>query len=154
MPSGALHQANARPGTPASPFSDPPRMLDDATCDSALALFEQSKRPLVLAGPVMSDGRAGDVRKALASALGVPVLCLESPRGLNDPALGALAQIVARADLIVLLGKQPDFTLRFAQLSGDRCGVPYRGRRSRCECAPTCTESHRTGARSPFCHRG
>ena len=90
-------------------------MLDDATCDAALALFEQSKRPLVLVGPVMSDGRAGDVRKALASALGVPVLCLESPRGLNDPALGALAQIVARADLIVLLGKQPDFTLRFAR---------------------------------------
>ena len=40
---------------------------------------------------------------------------MESPRGLNDPALGALAEVVARADVIVLLGKEPDFTLRFGQ---------------------------------------
>ena len=65
--------------------------------------------------PVMSNGRASDVREALAEALGVPVLCMESPRGLNDPALGALADVVSRADLIVLLGKEPDFTLRFGQ---------------------------------------
>jgi thiamine pyrophosphate-dependent acetolactate synthase large subunit-like protein len=43
------------------------------------------------------------------------VLCLESPRGLNDAAQGALAGIVARADLIVLLGKQADFALRFGE---------------------------------------
>src|SRR4029079_17235985 len=41
--------------------------------------------------------------------------CMESPRGLNDPALGALAEIVSRADAIMLLGKEPDFTLRFGQ---------------------------------------
>jgi acetolactate synthase-1/2/3 large subunit len=40
---------------------------------------------------------------------------MESPRGLNDPALGRLAGVVARADLLVLLGKEPDFTLRFGQ---------------------------------------
>ncbi len=98
-----------------SPFRSPPRVLADATADAAIALFDQAKRPLVLVGPVMSDGRAAGVRKALAAALGVPVLCMESPRGLNDPALGALAGIVSRADLIMLLGKQPDFTLRFAR---------------------------------------
>jgi acetolactate synthase-1/2/3 large subunit len=92
-----------------------PRVLSDATADAVLELLEQARRPLVLTGPVTSNGRAGDVRQALASALGVPVLCMESPRGLNDPALGALAEVVARADLIVLLGKQPDFTLRFAR---------------------------------------
>lgn len=98
-----------------TPPLDSPRTLPDATADATLALFEQAKRPLVLVGPIMSDGRAGGARKALAGALGVPVLCLESPRGLNDPALGALAGVVARADLIMLLGKQPDFTLRFAR---------------------------------------
>ena len=40
---------------------------------------------------------------------------MESPRGINDPALGALAEVVSRADAIVLLGKEPDFTLRFGQ---------------------------------------
>jgi acetolactate synthase-1/2/3 large subunit len=107
-PAGALN-------TPGAPFMASARMLADGTADAALALIGQAKRPLVLAGPVMANGRADDVRGALADALGVPVLCLESPRGLNDPALGALAQVVARADLIVLLGKQPDFTLRFAK---------------------------------------
>ena len=38
---------------------------------------------------------------------------MESPRGLNDPRLGAFAEVLRRADLIVLLGKALDFTLRF-----------------------------------------
>ena len=89
--------------------------LGDAAADAVLGLLERAKRPLVLVGSVMSDGRADRVRRELAHALGAPAVCMESPRGLNDPALGAVAGVVARADLIVLLGKQPDFTLRFAR---------------------------------------
>ena len=55
----------------------------------------------------------GDARERLAEAIGVPVVCMESPRGINDPALGAFAEVLREADLVVLLGKQPDFTLRF-----------------------------------------
>ncbi|HUP95458.1 MAG TPA: thiamine pyrophosphate-binding protein [Burkholderiales bacterium] len=96
-------------------FHEPPRALDAATADAVLALLSQAQRPLVLAGAVMSNGRASGIREKLAEALGLPVLCMESPRGLNDPALGALAEVVSRADAIVLLGKEPDFTLRFGQ---------------------------------------
>ena len=39
---------------------------------------------------------------------------MESPRGINDPSLGAFAEVLRRADLILLLGKPHDFTLRFA----------------------------------------
>jgi acetolactate synthase-1/2/3 large subunit len=39
---------------------------------------------------------------------------MESPRGINDPGLGAFAEVLKEADFVVLLGKQPDFTLRFA----------------------------------------
>lgn len=95
------------------PFSAPTRALGEAAADAVLAILSQAKRPLVLVGPVLSNGRASPVREALAEALGVPVLCMESPRGLNDPALGALADVVSRADAIVLLGKEPDFTLKF-----------------------------------------
>jgi magnesium-transporting ATPase (P-type) len=63
----------------------------------------------------MANGRGSDVRDELGDALNVPALCMESPRGLNDPALGALTDVVSRADLIVLIGKHPDFTLRFAR---------------------------------------
>jgi acetolactate synthase-1/2/3 large subunit len=96
-------------------FRAPPRVLGEAAADAVIGMLGRAERPLVLVGPVMSNGRAGEVRERLAEALGVPVLCMESPRGLNDPALGAVARVVARADAVVLLGKEPDFTLRFGQ---------------------------------------
>jgi acetolactate synthase-1/2/3 large subunit len=96
-------------------FRAPPRVLDDALVQRASALLAAARRPLILAGPVMSNGRASDIREELTNALGIPALCMESPRGLNDPALGALAEVVSRADFVVLLGKRTDFTLRFAQ---------------------------------------
>ncbi len=106
-------ESHAPPGIAA--FSALPRGLGAAAADAVLAMLSEAQRPLVLVGPVMSNGRSGAVREELAAAVGVPVICMESPRGLNDPALGALAGVVARADLIVLLGKEPDFTLRFGQ---------------------------------------
>jgi acetolactate synthase-1/2/3 large subunit len=38
---------------------------------------------------------------------------MESPRGVNDPCLGAFGDVLCEADLLVLLGKQVDFTLRY-----------------------------------------
>ena len=38
---------------------------------------------------------------------------MESPRGFNDATLGAFAEVARRTDLIVLLGKAFDFTLKF-----------------------------------------
>ena len=96
-------------------FCAQPRGLADADADEVVALISKAQRPLVLVGPLLSDGRAGVFREALETVLEVPVLCMESPRGLNDPALGAVASVVARADLIVLLGKELDFTLKFGQ---------------------------------------
>jgi acetolactate synthase-1/2/3 large subunit len=50
---------------------------------------------------------------AVEEALGVPVIGMESPRGVKDPSLGAFADTLALADLLVLAGKPLDFTLRF-----------------------------------------
>lgn len=40
---------------------------------------------------------------------------MESPRGFNDPWLHLAAPLLGQADLLLLLGKKPDFTVRFAQ---------------------------------------
>ena len=40
---------------------------------------------------------------------------MESPRGVADPALGALAEMLVQADAVLLLGKRLDFTLKFGQ---------------------------------------
>ena len=42
-------------------------------------------------------------------------MAMNSPRGLADPTLGALAELLPEADLIVLLGKALDFTSRFGR---------------------------------------
>jgi acetolactate synthase-1/2/3 large subunit len=97
----------------ASLFRPRETSLSDEAADAVLAALARAERPIVLTGPVMADGRS-NARERLTRALNVPVLAMESPRGLNDPAFGAFAEAVSRADLIVLLGKKPDFTLRFA----------------------------------------
>ncbi len=96
-------------------FRVTPLMLGEHMADTVNALLRDAQRPLVLTGPVMATGRGRLLQEKLAAASGAPVICMESPRGVNDPCLGAFAEVLAQADLIVLLGKQPDFTLRFCR---------------------------------------
>lgn len=78
-------------------------------------LLAAAARPLIILGPQMSQAPVSDLQSRLAAATGVPVVCMESPRGVNDPALGAFAGVLSKADAVVLIGKQPDFTLRFGK---------------------------------------
>ena len=76
-------------------------------------LIRGAKRPIVLAGPALNSSRAGGRLAELEEALDAPTIPMESPRGLNDPALGAFAEILPRADLVALVGKAPDFSVNF-----------------------------------------
>ena len=68
----------------------------------------------------------GDASKKLDSfsrEMGVPVIGMDSPRGVNDPSKGALAETLPNADLVLLLAKNLDFTLRMSGESafGSEC---------------------------------
>ena len=90
-----------------------PSDLADADADAIVARLRAASRPMILAGPA-SLHRDGRKRlAALADACDVPVVGMQSPRGVNDPALGAFAEVLAQADCILLLGKRADFTLKF-----------------------------------------
>ncbi len=94
--------------------------------DMASAILDalaHAARPLIFAAPAMAAGRGQRLRDALRTATGIPVLYSESPRGIADPMLGALPDLLAEADLIVLLGRKLDFTLRFgrAPVFAPRC---------------------------------
>ena len=80
------------------------------------ALLKTAARPLLLLGPRMAHAPVAAMIKQLATATGVPAVCMESPRGIRDASLGAFAGVLARADLVVLIGKRPDFSLHFGQL--------------------------------------
>jgi acetolactate synthase-1/2/3 large subunit len=75
-----------------------------------------AKRPLVVAGPAAMRTQA---RKRPA----MPVVGMESPRGVNDPSLGKLAEILRKADVVVLLGKLLDFTLKFGKAFAPDCRI-------------------------------
>jgi acetolactate synthase I/II/III large subunit len=99
---------------PSSAFTSELRPLGGAAVDAALAALADAQRPLILAGPALCSASGRALLSRLEGATGVPAIGMESPRGINDPSLGAFAEVLARADLILLLGKAHDFTLRFA----------------------------------------
>ena len=94
-------------------FTPPAQALDDRAAASIVAALAQARRPLVLAGPQLCHGGDLTVLDSLGDKLGIPVVPMENPRGINDPRLGAFAEVLREADLILLLGKAHDFTLRF-----------------------------------------
>ena len=89
--------------------------LDSALVTRLVASLKSASRPLILVGPACMT-RAGRERiDKVAAAHGIPVIGMESPRGINDPSLGAFAEVLAQADRVLLLGKRLDFTLGFGQ---------------------------------------
>jgi acetolactate synthase-1/2/3 large subunit len=88
-----------------------------------VAMLAEAKRPLVLTGPAFGRGPRRAAVERLAALTGAPALAIESPRGLNDPWLRGAAPLLAQADLVVLLGKPLDFSLRFGQGLARGCRV-------------------------------
>jgi len=115
LPTDALEDATNAGVPDAAAFKAHPLPLAAADASTVLARLRRAARPLILAGPACLT-RAGRARlAALEEACGIPVVGMESPRGVNDPALGAFAQMLAQADCVLLLGKRLDFTLKFGQ---------------------------------------
>ena len=81
-----------------------------------LDALRNAKRPLVIAGP-------GAMRAQARKQGAMPVIGMESPRGVNDPSLGKLAEVLAKADVVLLLGKPLDFTLKFGKAFAQDCRV-------------------------------
>jgi acetolactate synthase I/II/III large subunit len=94
-------------------FIAPPVGLADAAADAVLALVAGAARPLLIAGPHLANRPGRALLARLEAATKMPTCIMESPRGFADATLGAFADLVARCDLIVLLGKALDFTLKF-----------------------------------------
>ena len=106
-------QAKTQSPTPLPPdaFAPVPTPINTADLDEIRQSLSGADKPLILVGSCLNKTRAGDLNVRLEAALSVPVLTLESPRGLNDPALGRLAAALANADLVLSLGKRIDYTL-------------------------------------------
>ncbi|RIA45375.1 thiamine pyrophosphate-binding protein [Dichotomicrobium thermohalophilum] len=100
---------------PADAFARQPALPRESDIETLLEAFAASERPVILTGPAMTETRAGDLLAALTDAIDAPVVPIESPRALRDPALGQFADSLKHADLIVSLGKQIDYTVRYGE---------------------------------------
>jgi acetolactate synthase-1/2/3 large subunit len=88
---------------------------DAASIGAIVTRLRQARRPLILTGPAQMTRHARRACDALEAAMGIPVIGMESPRGIDDPCLGAFGEMLAQADCVLLLGKRLDFTLKFGQ---------------------------------------
>lgn len=95
----------------------------DADFAPVLDALAAADKPLILAGPLLLQPHLGHLPRTLEEPTGVPVVAMESPRGINDPALGAFAGALAAADCVVLLGKRADYALRFGEALAEEARV-------------------------------
>ncbi len=96
-------------------YAPAPMPLSADSAAAIAAAIARAERPVLVAPPALCTPSGRAAIAALSAAAGLPVAAMESPRGLGDPSLGAFAQALAEADLVVLLGKALDFTLRFGR---------------------------------------
>ncbi len=113
LPFDLLTAESGMADLPDAPAVQPVAALDASSVNQLADLLHSAQRPLVLAGPTSARPHGRAARAAVEEALGLRIIPMESPRGLKDPSLGALAGIIPSADLIVLAGKCLDFTLGF-----------------------------------------
>ncbi|HET6307183.1 MAG TPA: thiamine pyrophosphate-binding protein [Rhodopila sp.] len=94
-------------------FTTPSVGLNDAAADAVLALLAAARHPLVIGAPALATRRGRDLLRRIEATLGIPTCLSEGPRAFNDASLGAYADVAQRADMVLLLGKTLDFTLKF-----------------------------------------
>ncbi len=88
---------------------------DTQAIEKIASSLESAERPVILTGPTLSQTRAGALISDLQNNLEIPVISMENPRGLKDPALGNLGEILGKANTVLFLGKTVDFTVNFGQ---------------------------------------
>jgi acetolactate synthase I/II/III large subunit len=98
-----------------APMRVDPSRASDAALRRMLDVLSDAKRPLILLGPAMARARRRMLVDRFSELTGIPALVMESPRGVNDPALHAASACLPEADVVLLLGKALDYSVRFGQ---------------------------------------
>ncbi len=80
-----------------------------------LDLLHGAERPMIVSGPAMARNNRWAQVMELAQAAQIPALPMDSPRGGNDPWMHGANHCLFESDLVLLLGKKLDFSLRFGK---------------------------------------
>lgn len=88
-----------------------PMKLTTADLSAIMNILESAETPLIIVGPSLHETQAPGAAKKLQESLNIPVVCMQSPRGLDDPSAGEIKKILKKADTILLIDKDIDFTI-------------------------------------------
>lgn len=89
--------------------------LDQNAVDTILSDLSTAERPIILTGPAMTRPSRWSAVARFAELIGIPALPIDSPRGVNDPWLHMATNCLVEADVVLLIGRKLDFSLRFGQ---------------------------------------
>ena len=114
IPEDVLNESAQNPLFPPLTHSEDDSFAVSPSDLSAITMaLDASKKPVILTGSTLSPARNGALIDAIRSRHKIPVISMTSPRGLADPMLGGIRDILAEADGIILLDKEPDFIIGF-----------------------------------------
>ena len=119
LPSDALESKTTNPTKLV--FKEEQKSLKNDAAKSIVERLARAERPLILVGAACLTRRGRERISRLEEALKVPVIGMESPRGMADPGLGAFAEALSQADCVLLLGKKVDFTVKFGAVFPPGC---------------------------------
>ena len=83
--------------------------LSKAQLNELFESLSTARRPIVITGPQSNQSRQPVACEALTKKLGMPLICLESARGLADTFYGNFPDVLTASDLIILMGKRGDY---------------------------------------------
>lgn len=84
--------------------------ISEGDLTKVLEALSAAKRPLIITGPQANSTRQPIASKTLSDAFSMPLVCLESARGLSDSFYGDLGSVLEATDLIIHLGKVADYS--------------------------------------------
>ena len=88
----------------------PASAMRQSDLETVIKAIDAAKHPLIMTGPQANRTRQPTANTALEAALGLPIICLESARGLSDSFYGDLTAALKSADLVIHLGKLADYS--------------------------------------------
>ena len=88
----------------------PANAMSQSDLETVIKAIDAAKHPLIMTGPQANRTRQPTANTALEAALGLPIICLESARGLSDSFYGDLTTALKSADLVIHLGKLADYS--------------------------------------------
>lgn len=110
-----------------NPLHSSHNLIQEKVTDTEFARISdaviKAERPLLVFGPQGNRASNKSILEQLISLADIPFFVMESPRGLNDPSLGAIRRKLIEADLVVCCGKRVDFQLEFGNLPGNQTWI-------------------------------